>query len=437
MDSSHLIASRRSINTASALALGIFAGSGQGAPFEGMSTHFNGVGYPYGACGVPDEIAWKEAGMDTASGQGNPFDYVALNVFDTPGNYASPGSMGKRPLTGSDTLKMGTYRNGRNCGRWIKITFGQECDGINDGAQNQPFCRNGTGWFTDDHTGGSIHAIVFDQCSDGNAWCRDSRYHLDLHSPILNRLRKDGQLLSPLAQPTGKVDPNNRYAAEYQVTGFNNRKIEWEFVPAPAYRGEPRFWFSEASKPYYTRVIVTHLPNGIHKLQQWDGSNWKDALMEGDAGQMWILPNAGQNSFKLRIVDAQDALAMGGRTWSMDFPKACGDVCTAPATSADNLVGSGGAPIDTVAHHDTQGSSATNSVSPPTEAAIVQHGKRLDFPGQGGASGWIELASPDGRVSNRLAVAAGTADLSSLASGVWITRWFVGGKNGQGRISVF
>lgn len=115
--------------------------------FEGVSTHFNGVGPPYGACGVPDEVAYAEGAIDSLSGQGNPFDYVALNVFDTPGNYASPGMMGKRPLRGADTLKMGTYRNGLNCGRWLKMTFGMECDGTNDGAQDQPFCRGGkTSW---------------------------------------------------------------------------------------------------------------------------------------------------------------------------------------------------------------------------------------------------------------------------------------------------
>ncbi|HXP91100.1 MAG TPA: hypothetical protein VN931_09250, partial [Fibrobacteria bacterium] len=77
------------------------------ASFEGMSTHFDGVGYPYGACGVPDSTAWNEAAVDTPSGQGNPFLYVALNVFDTPGNYGSPTVFGNRPLVGADTVYLG------------------------------------------------------------------------------------------------------------------------------------------------------------------------------------------------------------------------------------------------------------------------------------------------------------------------------------------
>jgi hypothetical protein len=59
------------------------------ASFEGYATYFDAVGYPYGACGVPDSVAWNEAAKDTASGQGNPFHYVALNVFDDSGDYSS------------------------------------------------------------------------------------------------------------------------------------------------------------------------------------------------------------------------------------------------------------------------------------------------------------------------------------------------------------
>ncbi|MEN9353210.1 MAG: hypothetical protein RL318_535 [Fibrobacterota bacterium] len=392
--------------------------------FEGMATHFNGVGYPYGACGVPDEIAWNEAGLDTATGQGNPFHYVALNVFDTPGNYASPGSMGKRPLTGTDTLKMGTYRNGLNCGRWMRITFGQECDGQNDGAQNQPFCRGGTGWFTDGHTGGSVHAVVFDQCSDGNAWCRDSKHHLDLHTPLLNRLRKDGQLLPPLASPTGKVDPNNPYAAEYHVSGFNNRKVAWEFMPAPGYRGEPRFYFSEASKNHYMRVIVTHLPNGIHKLQQWDGTIWKDARMEGDAGQMWILPNSGQTTFKVRIIDVDDVPAMGGRVWTFEFPGSCGGVCSKPATLADKITGTGGTPATAIG--TSQGTSCAS--------AYRLDNNHLLHLGNADGSGWIELISPSGRSLVRSAIRHGKADLSKVGRGVWIALWKTEDQTGKFRL---
>jgi hypothetical protein len=328
-----------------ATALPFLLASSAAALNEGMATYFLGVGYPYGACGVPDEVAAYEGGLDTLSGQGNPFDYVALNVYNTPRDYTPPGP---RPLTGADTAKLGTYDNGRNCGRWLRLTLGDTCDGINDGAMNQEFCRGGTGWHPNRYTGSQAYAVVFDQCTDGNAWCRDSKWHLDLHVTLLSRLRKNGELLPPLAVPVlgpdgkPKADPNNPWAIEYRVSGFENPKVSWEYVTAPNYQGEPRFWFSLDSKTWYMRLIVTHLPDGIHGLEQLVDGTWKPARMEGDAGQMWILPDPSVKSFTVRIRDAHDSLVMGGRTWSFDYPAACGNSCTKPATLADNLRGQGG-----------------------------------------------------------------------------------------------
>ncbi|MEK7392745.1 MAG: hypothetical protein AAB214_09280 [Fibrobacterota bacterium] len=383
---------------------------------EGMATHFLGVGFPYGACGVSDEIAATEGAMDTLSGQGNPFDYVALNVYDTPGNYDSPGTLGKRPLTGSDTLKMGTYRNGLNCGRWIKLSLGDTCDGQNDGAMNQPFCRGGTGWHPNAYTGSGVYAIVFDQCTDGNAWCRDSKYHLDLHTSILGHLRKDGQILPPLASLVldangkPKADPNNPWAREYVVTGFGNPKVQWEFVKAPNYQGEPRFYFSLASKPYYMRLMVTHLPNGIHGVEQKVGGVWKKATMEGDMGQLWLLPDPGNTHFELRLIDADDQLAMGGRVWSMDYPAACGTECTKPGTPADNVVGTGG---------DVTG--LTNFDAMSSGKGIVRIGSRLVFPGVVGdrEGSWISARGE----RRPLPIRQGMSSLPIGVSGVWIATW--------------
>jgi hypothetical protein len=390
---------------------------------EGMATHFLAVGQPYGACGVSDSVAAAEGAMDTLSGQANPFDYVALNAFHTPGVYTMPAP---RPMVGKDTVFMGAYDNGRNCGRWVRLTLGDTCDGINDGAAGKEFCRGGTGWHPNEYTGGTIHAIVFDQCTDGNAWCRDSKWHLDLHTPILARLRKNGTLLPPMAVPaldaSGKplFDANNPWSVVYVVNRFLNPKVSWEFVKAPNYQGEPRFWFSVDSKPYYQRIIVTHLPNGIHMLQQQVGNEWKNAKMEGDMGQLWILPDPSVNTFTLRIVDVQDSLAMGGRTWTMDFPKACGTVCTRPATIADNVIGKGGA-VSVLPER------ARRAISPkPTSDGM------LIFPG--GLDGWIDLVSASGRALPRVAVASGRAKLPVNAAGVWFARWNVGGTEGNGSL---
>lgn len=390
---------------------------------EGMATHFLGIGYPYGACGVPDEVAANEAAIDTLTGQGNPVDYVALNVFHTPLVYTMVAA---RPMKGADTAYLGTYDNGRNCGRWLKLTLGDTCDGTNDGAAGKDFCRGGTGWYPNAHTGRTIHAIVFDQCTDGNAWCRDSKYHLDLHTPILGRLRKNGQLLPPMAVPaldgSGKpiVDPNNPWAIDYRVTGFNNPKVSWEFVEAPNYQGEPRFYFSMDSKAYYQRLIVTHLPNGLHGVEQLVGTEWKKATMQGDAGQQWLLPEPSGTSFTLRLTDVRDSLVMGGRTWKMDYPKACGTSCTKPATPADNVVSSGGIasrlpapkPIDALPRQLADGS--------------------LRFPGK--FDGRVQLAAMNGRELAWLPIHEGTAALPTHAKGLCLARWSGEGFAGSGII---
>lgn len=392
---------------------------------EGMATYFLGVGYPYGACGVPDEVAAYEGGLDTLSGQGNPFDYVALNVYHTPRDYTPPGP---RPLTGPDTVRLGAYDNGRNCGRWLRLTLGDTCDGANDGAMNQEFCRGGTGWHPNRYTGSQAYAVVFDQCTDGNAWCRDSRWHLDLHVTLLGKLRKDGQLLPPLAVPVldangkPKADPNNPWAVEYRVTGFENPKVSWEYVPAPNYQGEPRFWFSMDSKTWYMRLIVTHLPNGIHGLEQLVDGIWKPARMEGDAGQMWILPDPSVKNFTVRLTDADDQPVLGGRIWTFDYPAACGTSCTKPATLADNLRGQGG---------------SVATVPPQVRQRLDL---RLDRDGTlalgTGLDGFATLVRPDGGVFGRFPVVSGKARTGGLPAGLWIVRWELGSLSGTHLLTV-
>lgn len=377
-----------------------------------MATYFLGVGYPYGACGVPEEVAAWEAAQDTLSGQGNPVDYVALNVYDTPRDYSPPGP---RPLVGADTVRLGTYDNGRNCGRWLRLTLGDTCDGVNDGAMNQPFCRGGTGWHPNRYTGSQAVAVVFDQCTDGNAWCRDSRGHLDLHVTILERLRKNDTLLPPLAFPVlgpdgkPKADPNNPWAIEYRVQGFLNPKVSWEFIPAPNYRGEPRFWFSMDSKAWYMRLIVTHLPNGIHGLEQLVDGVWKPARMEGDAGQMWLLPDPSATRFTVRLTDVDDKLVMGGRTWTFDYPVACGTSCGKPATLAENLVASGGTPASASARTSV----AARPRLDPT--GLLRTGTLED--------GVIELRDLSGSRALRLPLVRGQARVGTLARGIWSVRW--------------
>src|SRR3954470_17070637 len=73
-------------------------------PVTGNSTYFDGLGAPYGGCGMP------QAELETP-------DFVALNVFNTPGD----GTFFTRPLPPALADKMGIWNNGHNCGRWVQV----------------------------------------------------------------------------------------------------------------------------------------------------------------------------------------------------------------------------------------------------------------------------------------------------------------------------
>lgn len=379
------------------------------ASFEGYATHFTDIGYPYGACGVSDSIVWGEAALDTITGQGNPFHYVALNVFADSGFYGTR----QHPLVGPDTVHMGTYRNGLNCGRWIKVRIGDWCTGNNGGEAGKAFCTGGT-WVADSLNGATLDVVVLDQCTDGNAWCRDSRYHLDFHTASLGAFRKDGKP-APLAWPsTLPVGMNTNWTVS---SAFGNRAISWDFEPAPNYQGEPRFWFSVDSKAYYMRVIVTHLPNGIHKVEQFTGGAWVAATMQGDMGQMWILPDPGATTFKLRLTDASDQVVMGGRTWTIGFPKACGAHCAAAATPADNVVGEGGV--------------LALGADPRSEASVV-HGAGRTVELRIPEADEVEFRGTTGIVLGRAGFSRGRAVWRAPGPGLVVARWH--GARGAGTL---
>jgi hypothetical protein len=107
-------------------------------PVTGNATYFDGLGAPYGGCGLP------QAQLDSPN-------FVALNVYDTPGDY----SFYPRPLTGADLSRMGMWNNGLNCGRWVQVSVTDYCTGVNDGAPGQTFCRNGS-WTADKYNGATL-----------------------------------------------------------------------------------------------------------------------------------------------------------------------------------------------------------------------------------------------------------------------------------------
>lgn len=271
-----------------------------GADHLGNSTYFYSLGAPYGGCGLPQSI------LDSQN-------FVALNVENSPGDYTT---FHTRPISDQYLSIRGFFDNGHNCGRWVKVTMSDNCNGTNDGAPNQPFCRGGTGWFADKYDGATLDMIVGDSCYDGNAWCRDDPNHLDLAFDALNKFTLNGVAV-------GDLYPNN----------WNNRHILWHFEPAPNYTGDIRIGFMLSAQVYWPSMSITHLPNGIHKVEYFDGANWVAAPMNGDMGQAFIIQAntpmvngiAGSN-YQIRIYDVNDQLINNGRVYSFSFP--CSGACS-------------------------------------------------------------------------------------------------------------
>jgi hypothetical protein len=290
------------------------------SPVTGNSTWFSGLGGPYGGCGM------TQAALETQN-------FVALNVYNTPGDYTT---FYDRPMAASVADKMGMWNNGHNCGRWVQVTIGDYCTGVNDGAPNQAFCRNGE-WVTDAYNGATLNMLVADSCGDGNAWCRDDPYHLDLARDSLNRFERSGT-------PVGDMDPNH----------FNNRHISWKFIPAPNYSGDIQIGFLQSAQPWWPAISISRLPNGIHAVEYYDNGSWVSAKMDGDMGQAYIVGPTGASQFQIRVRDVNDQLINDGRVYSFAIPESCGSSCNGAYTQVPYTTSTG------------PGSSASPGTSPGT-----------------------------------------------------------------------
>jgi hypothetical protein len=270
-----------------------------GEMHTGNSTWFDNLGSPYGGCGI------TQSALDTQH-------FVALNVQDTPGDYTT---FLDRPIPSSQAGSIGMFNNGLNCGRWVHVVIGDYCNGVNDGAQNQPFCRGGSGWTSDGYNGAELYMIIADSCQDGNAWCRDDPYHVDLAHASLNQFELNGQ-------PVGDMEPNH----------YNNRQVSWQFVEAPNYSGDIRIGFIIGSQAWWSAIAITHLRNGIHGVDHWDGSGWVRSEMNADMGQSYIIEPTveGGSEYRIRVYDVNDQLINNGRIYNFTFPESCGPQCSDP-----------------------------------------------------------------------------------------------------------
>jgi len=271
---------------------------GEPEPVTGNATWFDNLGAPYGGCGLPQDQ------LETQS-------WIALNVFHTPGDYA----MYPRPMAADDP-KVGMWDNGRNCGRWVRVSIGDYCTGLNDGAAGQAFCRNGA-WVEDRYNGATLDMLVADSCGDPNAWCRDDPYHLDLAHQAINLFEKDGV-------PVGDLEPAH----------WGNRKVTWEFIEAPDYSGDIEIGFVQGSERWWAGVSINHLPHGIHGVEHFADGAWATTPMNADMGQSYLVEptTPGGTDYRIRVKDVTDAYVFGGREYSFSLPSSCGGKCSAPRT---------------------------------------------------------------------------------------------------------
>jgi hypothetical protein len=261
------------------------------ATVTGNATWFSGLGAPYGGCGLP------QAALDTQN-------FLALNVQNSPGVYSNL----PRPITVPGEI--GMFNNGLNCGRWVQVTIGNYCTGVNDGAPSQAFCRNGS-WISDTYNGATLNFVVADSCDDGNAWCKDDPNHVDLAQASLNQFVLNGA-------PVGNMYPNH----------WNNRQVSWQFIPAPGYTGDINIGFIQGAQPYWPAIAISHLPNGIHGVQYWSGSAWVSASMDSDMGDDYIIGPSAATSFQIRVIDASGNLVNNGEVYSFSLPSGCANGCS-------------------------------------------------------------------------------------------------------------
>ena len=318
--------------------------SGTPSPVTGNATWFAGLGSPYGGCGLP------QADLDSQ-------DFLALNVQNSPGVYTDL----PRPIPAADASEIGMFDNGLNCGRWVQVTIGDYCTGTNDGAPGEPFCRNGS-WVSDPYDGATLDFVVGDSCDDGNAWCKDDPYHVDLAQAALNNFVLNGQ-------PVGNMYPDH----------WNNRQVSWQFIPAPGYTGDIRIGAIQGAQPYWPAIAISHLPNGITGVQYQANGNWVSAQMDSDLGDDYIIgPTTGAGTagtqYEIRVIDSSGGFVGGGEVYGFTLPAGCTEGCPAAYTPVSYTTSTGVTPSPSPSPSPSSSSaspSPTGSTPPAMGCALT------------------------------------------------------------------
>ncbi|MEU8270719.1 cellulose binding domain-containing protein [Sphaerisporangium sp. NPDC049002] len=357
------------------------------APVTGNATYFDALGAPYGGCGLPQSVLESQ-------------DFVALNVFNTPGDYGNY----TRPLPPSMAAKIGMWNNGLNCGRWVRVSVADYCTGVNDGAPGQAFCRNGS-WTADAYNGATLNMLVADSCGDANAWCRDDPYHLDLAKGSLNRFAKNGV-------PVGDMYPNH----------WNNRHVTWSFVSAPGYTGDIQIGFMQGAQQYWPAIAVSHLRDGIHGVEYYAGGAWQKAQMNSDMGQSYIIAptETAGTRYQIRVRDASDALVNNGRVYSFALPAGCSPCGAAYTKATYTTDGPSPTPTPTptvtptVSPTPTPTPTVTPTPTPTAGACSASYAKQSEWPG--GFTGQLN-------VTNRGAALTSWTVTFTLPAGMSVQGW--------------
>lgn len=260
----------------------------------GFATHFDGFGIPYGGCGVPQ--SWL------VDKNGKELPFVALNTQLS--DFSVPAHVEPIP----DSL-LGLFNNGKNCGRWMKITLKKTCKrGSNT---NERVCIVGNtygvqNYESDADTGKVVYGYVADKCSDVNVWCRTDKYHVDLSTQSISQF----------------------------VKTWGNKLVSWDFIDGHpseySFNADISYgWAQGAYLPYYTALIIYNIENGISRV------NVKSKLgtmipgrPNGILGQMWVLPWDTDTTNSNIVVEAFDVSGSSYGKWSVNFP--CGTKCLAP-----------------------------------------------------------------------------------------------------------
>ena len=193
-----------------------------------------------------------------------------------------------------------------------------------------------------------------DSCDDGNAWCKDDPYHVDLAQASLNQFVLNGA-------PVGNMYPDH----------WNNRQVSWQFIQAPGYTGDISIGAIQGAQPYWPAIAISHLPNGIHGVQYYANGSWVSATMDSDMGDDYIIgPTTGAGTagtqYEIQVTDASGNLINGGRVYSFTLPSGCANGCGAPYTPISYTTSTG--PVTSPSPSPSSGSGACTLTSSVTNS---------------------------------------------------------------------